>query len=154
MTGRGLRIHPGKTHCLVIDLVDIARKHSLQTAPALYGLPPGLVGKGQSLDSLKRELEQLQEQYPNLDLTQVGRLFTLEELRDRASTFDLWAIPNLGAFGAGRAFNWIKTGADTYRLQYPWSDGTEVLEVSRDLLDKWQLVCTLRPHATREQPKP
>lgn len=40
MTGRGLRLFPAKDDCLVIDVVDLARRHSLMTVPTLYGLPP------------------------------------------------------------------------------------------------------------------
>lgn len=147
MTGRGLRIHPGKSRCVVIDVVDIAREHSLQTAPVLYGLPPGVKTTGEELRKLAAELEALREKYRNFDMDELlksGR-FTLQELIDRASTFDIWKIPDLGAFAVGRAFNWIRTAADAYRLQYPWADGTEILEVSKNLLDKWQVVCTIRP---------
>lgn len=155
MTGRGLRTFPGKDQCVVIDMVDIARKHSLQTAAVLYGLPPGLVTKGEELEALKRKLDELREKYKTFDFEQLAGRFTLQELLDRASTFDIWAIPSLGAFGAGRAFTWIKIGADTYRLQYPWADGIEILEVSRDLLNKWQVVCTIRPNpAPRSSVRP
>lgn len=143
MTGRGLRTFPDKADCIVIDMVDIARKHSLQTAAQLYGLPPGLITKGQDLETLKRKIEELGK---TMDLEALSGRFTLEELLERASTFDVWAIPSLGAFGVGRAFTWIKTGAETYRLQYPWADGTEILEVGRDLLGKWQVGCTIRPN--------
>lgn len=148
MTGRGLRTFPGKRRCVVIDMVDIARKHSLQTAAVLYGLPPGLNINGQDLEAVKAQLEALRDKYRTFDLDGLlsgGQRYTVQELLDRASTFDVWAIQSLGAFGNGRAFNWIKTGQDVYRLQYPWADGTELLEVSRDLLNKWQVVCTLRP---------
>jgi hypothetical protein len=155
--GRGLRTYPGKRRCVVVDMVDIARKHSLQTAPVLYGLPPGLLTNGQDLESVKAQLEALKEKYRTFDLEALfsgGARFTLQELLDRATTFDVWAIPSLGAFGVGRQFNWIKTGPDTFRLQYPWADGTEVLEVSRDLLSKWQIVCTLRPSANEKGLRP
>jgi ATP-dependent helicase IRC3 len=154
MVGRGLRTYPGKADCIVIDMVDIARKHSLQTAAQLYGLPPGLITKGEELEMLRRKIDDLRDKYKTLDLGALVGRFTLQELLDRATTFDVWAIPSLGAFGVGRQFNWIKTGPDTFRLQYPWADGTEVLEVSRDLLSKWQIVCTLRPSANEKGLRP
>lgn len=157
MTGRGLRIHPGKRDCIVIDMVDIARKHSLQTSPALFGLPPGLVAAGQDLRTLADELEAFRSKYAQFDLEAFGangRRFTIEELLERAKSFDIWAIQDLGTFGKGRLFNWIKVGADCFRLQYPWADGTEVLEVSKDILEKWQVTCTLRPFGTPGNPKP
>lgn len=156
MTGRGLRTHPGKSDCIVLDLVDIARKHSLQTAATLFGLPPGMLLKGQDPRKSAEELEALRAKWGEaIDrLFADGRHFTIEELRDRASTFDVWAIPDLGSFGVGSMFNWIKVGPEIYRLQYPWADGSETLEVSPNLIGKWQVVCTLRPHGTKEQPRP
>lgn len=147
MTGRGLRLFPGKRDCVVIDLVDVARRHSLQAAPVLYGLPPGIISKGQKLEAVAADLEQLLEKHAGLDLEKAlaGHPMTLEQLRAHAATFDIWTVPSLGAFGNGRALNWIKVGEDCYRLQYPWADGHETLEVSRDLIDKWNLSLTLRP---------
>jgi superfamily II DNA or RNA helicase len=155
MTGRGLRLFPGKAECVVIDLVDVARKHSLQTAPVLYGLPPALLAKGQTLEQLSDGLEELINKQPGFDIGQAldGRHLTLAALQAAASTFDIWTIPELGSFGVGRVMNWIKVDAETYRLRYPWADGTEVLQVSKDLLGKWEVVITLSPrdHAPKRQ---
>jgi ATP-dependent helicase IRC3 len=144
MTGRGLRLFPEKAECIVLDLVDVARRHSLQTAPVLYGLPPSVMAQGDELRQMLEEFEALKEKYPAFDLEAQGRL-TLAQLRAKASTFDVWAVQDLGAFGRGRAMDWIKTADDEYRLQYPWSDGIEILMVSKDLLGHWAVTATLRP---------
>jgi superfamily II DNA or RNA helicase len=106
MTGRGLRLYEGKPDCIVIDIVDVARRHSLQTAPVLYGLPPGLMAKGEDLEKLQAALEEFRDKYPTLDvdsLLATGRL-TLEQLQAKASTFDIWKVPDLGDGDApGRA---------------------------------------------------
>jgi hypothetical protein len=142
---------------VVIDVVDIARKHSLQAAPVLYGLPPGLDGKGKRLDELEEGLEEIRAQFPNLDIEELlkhGEL-TLEALHAQAVTFNVWDIPSLGAFGNGRALNWIKVSESTYRLQYPWGDGTEILTVEPDLVGHWTVALTLRPHGQPgRQPPP
>lgn len=174
MVGRGLRPHPDdpvgpdrvrlmggkfkKPHCIVIDLVDISRKHSLQAAPALYGLPPGMKGNGDDLRKLEGELEAFKEQFPTFDVEKAlseGR-YTLEQLRAHAKTFDIWTVPELGSVGAGLSLNWIRIGEDRYRIQYPWADGTEVLVVQKDILGRYDISCTLRPreakeHATRQR---
>lgn len=143
MTGRGLRIHPGKTDCIVIDVVDIARKHSLQTAPILYGLPPGITTKGDDLRKTAEEMERVREKWPNVDeVLERGRM-SVQELLDRASTFDVWTVAQLGTLGEGLDLNWVRVGADNFRLQYPWSDGLEVLSVQKDLLGHWDLSLTL-----------
>lgn len=38
MIGRGLRIHPGKTDCLMVDMVGVSKRHTLIQAPAIFGL--------------------------------------------------------------------------------------------------------------------
>lgn len=163
MTGRGLRPLPGdpvgperleavargatlaKPHCILIDLVDVAKRHSLQAAPVLYGLPPGLMVKGKQLGDVEDDIDALRQKTPNLEELLAGEHMTLEALRARAERFDVWTVPELGAFGNGRALNWIKVADDTFRLSYPWSDGTETLEVSRNLLEQFQVTVTLRP---------
>ena len=40
MIGRGLRIHPGKTDCSILDLVANAGKHDVASIPDVFGLPP------------------------------------------------------------------------------------------------------------------
>lgn len=162
MTGRGLRPHPDdpkgperlealergetfiKRDCIVIDLVDLSRRHSLQTAPVLYGLPPTLIAKGDDLRQMEEKLEELLAKYPGFDVNEAGRL-TLEQLNAKASLIDVWAIPELGAFGKGRALDWVKFAEDSYQLQYPWADGIETITVMRDLLGKFEVVCSLRP---------
>lgn len=148
MTGRGLRLFPGKSECVVIDLVDVARRHSLQASPVLYGLPPGLLVKGKTLEQAAEELELFRQQNPNIDLDELlarGR-FSLADLKAKASTFDVWTVPELGDFGQGRSLVWLRLGAEKYRVSYPWADGTEMLDVGKDLLGKWEVVCTMRPH--------
>ena len=146
MTGRGLRLFEDKADCVVIDIVDIARRHSLQTAPALYGLPTGLLAKGDELDKLKAALEEFREANPNLDvdaLLAAGRL-TLEQLKAKATTFDIWKIPDLGEYRELVSLNWLRQAADRFKLSYPWQEGTEVLEVGPNLLGKFDVTATFR----------
>lgn len=159
MIGRGLRVHPDdpvgperaaaaadalkKRDCIVLDVVDVARRHSLQTAPVLYGLPPNVDPKGKELAEFDRQMAGVLEKYPALDVAGMGRT-TLEALQVRASTFDIWQVPELGAIGAGLTLQWIKVG-ERYRLQYNWQGGTETVTVEPNLVGKYDIVCTLRP---------
>lgn len=151
MTGRGLRLFDGKADCVVIDLVDVARRHSLQTAPVLYGLPPGLIGKGDPLERLADDYDALLEEFSGrFDASkefESGAHLTLEQLRAKAQLVDIWKVPDLGAFGAGRAMSWLKVGEDEFRMEYPWKDaagvaGHERIEVRKDYLDRWEVVLT------------
>lgn len=36
--GRGLRLHPAKSECLVVDLVGVSKRHTLMQAPVLFGV--------------------------------------------------------------------------------------------------------------------
>ncbi len=147
MTGRGLRLFDGKADCLILDVVDIAEKHSLQTAPILYGLPPGLKSEGEDLRQQTAALDELREKYPFFDLdAQLAKGgASVRELLDRAKTFDVWTVPSLGTLAGSVSMNWIRVGADTFRLQYPWSDGIEILSVQPDVLGHYDLSLTLRP---------
>jgi hypothetical protein len=147
MTGRGLRLFDDKHECTVIDIVDVSRRHSLQTAPVLYGLPPGIKGDGKQLKDVADELDAIRAKYPNFDMEAAlaQGAMTLAQLNALASTFDVWTVPELGALARSVSMNWIRAGDDTFRLQYPWGDGTEVLNVAKDLLGHFDISVTLRP---------
>lgn len=144
MTGRGLRIHPGKTECIVIDIVDVARKHSLQAAPVLYGLPPGIKAQGKDLATLEDELEKFLSDHPGFNLDSI-KLKSMEDLNAWATTFDVWEVPSLGDFGVDRKVKWTRAGADDFRVEYPWQDGFESLRVGKDILDHFSVSLTFRP---------
>lgn len=149
MTGRGLRIHPGKVQCIVLDLVDVARRHSLQTAPVLYGLPPSVITKGETLDKLKTELDELLARTPGMKVADLGRK-TLAQLRAIAKTFDIWAVPRLSRDEAdGLAFNWIPLGDQVYRLSYPWEGGNERILVTPDVLGHFTVELRFEPRFER-----
>lgn len=74
----------------------------------------------------------------------MGRI-SIEQLQVKGQTFNIWEIPSLGAFGAGRALRWVKTAADSFRVSYPWLDGVEVVAVVPDLLGQFAVSCTFQP---------
>lgn len=155
MTGRGLRLFKDKDDCIVLDVVDVARKHSLQNAASLYGLPTGLLVSGVALDRAEADLEALRLAHPNVDFDAqlLGGSLTLAQLGAVASTFNIWEVPALGTFGEGRTLNWIKNG-ERYRLQYPLAEGTESIVVAPDLLGHWDVSATLRPKGSLAVPNP
>ncbi len=86
MTGRGLRVHPGKDNCIIIDIVDVTRKHSLITSPELLGLPMGFDAKGGDLLEAKEKVEATQAAHPLADLTDVK---DLDDCQLRVAEVDL-----------------------------------------------------------------
>jgi hypothetical protein len=142
--GRGLRLFPDKADCIVIDLVDVARKHTLQAAPVLYGLPPGLNAKGKKLSVLEAGINEILAQHPKLNVAGLGRM-SLEELQARikASTFNVWSVLDMGSYAVGLAMNWLRTAETTFRLEYPWHEDKEVLTVEPDILGHFDVKVTL-----------
>ena len=179
-TGRGLRPLPGdpvgperaafsgvfaKPDCIVIDVVDVSRKHSLMTAPVLYGLPPGLLSKKpKPLDQLDAELAALRDEFEKFDLDEAfadNAHLTLEQLQAKARLVDVWQVPDLSAaLGQGRALSWTKVG-DGYELEYPWTDaagveGWERVRLACDVLGRWEITLMFKervPHGERRAPE-
>lgn len=143
--GRGLRLYEGKTECVLVDVVDVARKHSLMTAPCLYGLPPGLKSeKGKTLEEMAEAFDQFVNGHPGVNIDKMGRI-SIEQLAVKGTKLNVWEVPSLGAFGAGRALQWVRIGASSFRLQFPWQDGHETIDVVPDILGKFAVSCTFRP---------
>jgi superfamily II DNA or RNA helicase len=72
MVGRGLRLHPGKTDCLVLDVTDNCRRHKLVTIASLLGKPDVKVpGNCQGRDVLEvvTEAEEEVEEVKPLPVT-------------------------------------------------------------------------------------
>lgn len=146
MTGRGLRLAPGKDHCVVIDVVDIARRHRLNTAGTLAGLPVGLLVSGKPMTEIERELEDFRAKVPNLDLARLlenGSL-TLEALKAKAVTFTMWDIQPLPAdISKVAKLDWTRINdRDEYRVSYPWGDRKETLSITPDVLGHFCVVAT------------
>lgn len=83
--GRGTRLAEGKRDCLILDFVD-ASELSLCTLPSLFGCPRDLDLRGEDASDAARKWEQIQLDYPELEL-EAGAL-TLRDIQDRAEAFD------------------------------------------------------------------
>lgn len=138
MTGRGLRIHPGKTDCIVLDVVDVARRHSLQAAPVLYGLPPGVKAQGKELGEVEALINEFMEQHPGADLSHLGK-FTLDQLNAHGKTFDIWTVRDMEEYGQGLAMRWTRSDDELFHLRYPWQDGRETIAVEKNLLGAFEV---------------
>lgn len=146
MTGRGLRLFEGKTACIVLDVVDVARRHSLQTAPVLYGLPPGLKADGKSLGETTAAFEAILEAHPGMVID--GRM-SLAQLQARAVTFSVWDVRPMEQYGAGLKLNWLRTDDEAFRMNYPWEGGSETIAIEKDLLGACDVrVTSLGPRPT------
>jgi hypothetical protein len=122
MVGRGLRLHPGKTDCLVIDVVGAAAGHSLASAPGLLGLPESYKGSGESLTAVRRMIDGLS---PAQAALLNGRRFDLSSVDSVLREVDL-----LSELKVPDAIQKISRMAWRPRLSGGWSLGCG--SVSRD----------------------
>ena len=83
--GRGTRLAEGKRDCLILDFVDVSEL-SLCTLPTLFGCPRDLDLRGDDASAAARGWQQIQLEYPELEL-EAGAL-TLHEIQERAAAFD------------------------------------------------------------------
>src|SRR4029453_11491630 len=52
MLGRGTRTYPGKTDCLILDVVGVSTQHTLHTAATLFGCAPATLARQSVLEVL------------------------------------------------------------------------------------------------------
>ena len=83
--GRGTRLHPGKTDCLILDFVDLTTL-DLCTLPSLFGTPRDLDLRGGDANEARRTWMALEFDRPGFEL-EAGAV-TLAEIQDRAAAFD------------------------------------------------------------------
>lgn len=70
MVGRGTRLHPAKTDCLVLDVVGASDQHSLVTIPSLFGLPDAYTAELRSGEHTLSGLVEAHQQ----ELVRIGQL--------------------------------------------------------------------------------
>ena len=121
MLGRGTRTYPGKTDCLLLDVVGVSTQHTLYTAATLFTCDAATLGQRSVLELLDAHEGPLQE-----DDAITGTL--------RSTPVDLFAR---------RSLRWVQTrqgawvlslGAQhgTLRLRADGSETWQVLQVRRD----------------------
>lgn len=113
--GRGTRLFPGKTDCLVLDFVDLSDV-SLATLPTLFGLPPDLQLDGEDVEEVRKQMQALFSKYPTFELDP-GEI-TLAEIERRAASFDpvkMVLDPEVAAISSN---GWVSLGRSGLALHY------------------------------------
>ena len=132
MIGRGTRLHEGKRHVTVIDIVDVTRDRKLVTLPSLFGFPAHFDMQGQTTGALERALVFAERQRPWVRLDIIESFSELEHRCKRINLLDLQMPEELEAL----SFTWMKIGETLYRL--PIGHG-ETLALERNLLGAWDV---------------
>jgi ATP-dependent helicase IRC3 len=83
--GRGTRLAPGKTDCLILDFVDLSTL-SLCSLPSLFGMPNELDLQGGDAAEARRRWLQIEIDNPGLEL--LPGAVTLADIQERAASFD------------------------------------------------------------------
>jgi ATP-dependent helicase IRC3 len=117
MLGRGTRTYPGKTDCLVLDVVGVSTHHTLHTAATLFGCDPAQLAQQSVLESLDAPAR------PTLmaEDPMTGAL--------RSTPVDLFAR---------RTLRWVQTRQGAWVLSLGAQHGT--LRLRTDGPDTWQVI--------------
>ncbi|MBX3264844.1 MAG: DEAD/DEAH box helicase [Labilithrix sp.] len=113
--GRGTRLHPGKTDCLVLDFVDLSAL-SLCTLPSLFGAPRDLDLAGGDATEARRAWQRILFDQPGFEL-EAGAL-TLREIQDRAASFDPLSLATDAEVRAISGNAWFSLGRHGVGLHF------------------------------------
>jgi hypothetical protein len=115
MLGRGTRTYPGKTDCLLLDVVGVSTRHTLYTAATLFACDAATLAQRSVLESLA-----VHEGQPQEDTALTGTL--------RSTPVDLFAR---------RALRWVQTRQGAWVLSLGALHGTRRLRP--DGPETWQV---------------
>jgi superfamily II DNA or RNA helicase len=133
-------VGPVKPYCVLVDFVDATGRHSLISAPQLYGLREKFDPKGANVLEQAAEIDSIQAANPGLDLREAT---DLEDAKRRADAYktslqklDLLnpSIPN--ALRHLSKMTWVAEAAGSYRLGL--MDGS-MLTVREDALGGFEV---------------
>lgn len=134
---------PIKRDCLIIDVADASKRHSLITLPTLMGMASGLNLNGKSLVGAARALEEAQEKYAHLDF---AGLENLDDLSEYIEKVDLFKVKFLPEVEENSEFSWHGSPTGGYILMLPPERDTNGkiiksndIRINQNLLDKWEL---------------
>lgn len=130
MIGRGLRKHPSKDFCAIIDLADASR--SAVSAASVFGLPKQWKSRGTDLVDDARELETLAEANPGA----AREATSLDDARKHLREFNLFDPHERRLLESLSPMAWICMPDGSYRLQVRERGA---VRVHQDLLGHWQL---------------
>ena len=160
--GRGTRLQQGtgnlldalakgfvleKRDCIVLDVVDNNKRCSLVTLPSLVGLNPDMDLQGQSVTAAAEKMEELQEQYPTVDLSQLTDITKVDAYIE---SLDLFAAPYTEEVKEFSKLTWMGCSDGSYVLQIPESKALkdakafsqfkhERLQITPNDLDEFEL---------------
>lgn len=150
MVGRGTRKAPGKTDCIILDVVDSTTRNSLMTLPSLLGIISSLNMEGRSVIEVVEEMEAAQDQYPTIDLT---KLDNISDLQTIVSQVDLFEIRFPAEVEANSELTWFRAVDGGYKMRVPKETSKEGwVRIFENALGKWEILAEINDeslHGTR-----
>lgn len=137
--GRGTRLYPGKSNCLILDFVDLSAL-DLCTLPSLFGMPRDLDLSGEDAAEAGRTWQQITFDHPGFEI-EAGAI-TLGEIQDRAARFDPLTLRVDADVRAISGNAWASLGRPGLVLHFQRSPGrvTEALVALRGARGKrWEV---------------
>ncbi len=117
MLGRGTRTYPGKTDCLLLDVVGVSTRHTLHTVATLFGCAPAALARQSVLEVLAARERQARQPAEVV----AGTL--------RSTPVDLFAR---------RTLRWVQTRQGAWVLSLGAQHGT--VRLRPDGPETWQVV--------------
>ncbi|CCC08242.1 unnamed protein product [Sordaria macrospora k-hell] len=132
MIGRGMRLYPGKENCHIIDMVS-SLETGIVTTPTLFGLDPGLLVEGASVEDMKEKGERRADEVAKKEIVHYSAgQTTAASQGEWAVTFTEYAsVFDLIADSSGERhirsisqYSWVMVGQDKYVISGP--DGSHI----------------------------
>jgi hypothetical protein len=145
--GRGTRLYPGKTDCLILDFVDVSQL-SLCSLPSLFGVPRELNLEGGDVSRAHHVWQQILLDHPGFEL-EAGS-YTLPEIQERAASFDPLTLEAHEDVRAISGNAWFSLGRHGLGLHFEKRPGviSEVTVLARAARGKrWQVLIDGREQA-------
>ncbi|OHD25748.1 MAG: hypothetical protein A2Y34_05475 [Spirochaetes bacterium GWC1_27_15] len=108
--GRGLRTYEGKENCLVIDVVDIVRKHDLMTMTDIFGVD---IKDNETLtEAIEREEKNKEDKLKREELAKQKEIKRLKLIAEELKLFKT----NMGDYFSESYYDWFKCNNEIYSL--------------------------------------
>lgn len=153
MIGRGMRLHPGKDNCHIIDMVA-SLESGIVTTPTLFGLDPATLIKEANMDDMNKFREE-----PSLEHLNQGQPSESADLSQEVTFTHYDSVWDLIDDTSGERhirgmspFSWVRVDQDRYILSS--SSGSYLtIELNPDGSPKYHAVVTRRLAASAEGTK-
>jgi superfamily II DNA or RNA helicase len=157
--GRGTRLQDGianliearsagvsilKEDCILLDVADDTRRHSLASLATLVGVPSKLDFNGLNVLEVIAAIEEAEKASPETDFSQLEDLNEIQSYIERVDLFATkWSPETL----EHSELQWHKTPKGNYLLLLPTG---EQITLGRDYLNNWQIKGSVKGNAFRD----